>query len=238
MAPSLGAAQRVWTFLDDSRTLQRPPGRPAQRARAVTYRYPGASAPALDTVDCDIAPGSLVAVVGPSGSGKSTLLHVLAGLAAPESGQLDRFAPGPSPFAFQNPVLFAASTAENVDLGHSLAAADIARALERAGLDARFAGRSADGGAALSGGERRRLSVARAVACPPAVLFLDESTANLDPASARAVWVRIESLGGVTRIVATHRLDEAARADQVVVMRRGRVVEAGRSEASRFVLGL
>lgn len=201
------------------------------------------STPILRGVSLRIEAGAPTVLIGPNGSGKTTLLRAAMGLARPDAGQLTWGGQIESSMVrralvFQRPVMLRRSVAGNVDF--ALATAGIPRAqrssritslLERVGLSA-LAERPAR---RLSGGERQRLALARALARDPAVLFLDEPTASLDPAATLAIeeLIRSVSASGVKVVMATHDLGEAARlSGDVVLLHRGAIVE--HSDAARF----
>jgi NitT/TauT family transport system ATP-binding protein len=192
---------------------------------------------ALENISASIAAGEFVALLGPSGCGKSTLLRLLAGLESPSTGRIDWPGGAPAPggigFVFQDATLMPwASAAENVFLPLKLRGKSRAQtrdavqaALEQVGLG-EFAGAKP---AALSGGMRMRVSIARALVSEPELLLMDEPFAALDEftrfrlqADLRAVWQRT----GKTIVFVTHSIYEAAYlATRVLVMspRPGRV---------------
>ncbi|MDJ0944546.1 MAG: ATP-binding cassette domain-containing protein [Kiloniellales bacterium] len=192
----------------------------------------------IDGLDLRLAAGPLTVVLGPNGAGKSLLLRLLHGLIAPAAGRIawagrapDRSLRLRQALVFQRPVLLRRSVAAN--LRYALAAHGIrgperqARSdqwLARAGLAA-LARRPAR---LLSGGEQQRLALARALACEPEVLLLDEPTASLDPASALAIETLIRAArdAGTKVVLVTHDLAQARRlAEEVVFLDRGRVEE-------------
>jgi tungstate transport system ATP-binding protein len=190
----------------------------------------------LDDISLAIAPGAPTLLVGPNGSGKSTLIRLGMGLIAASEGRVTwggRADAGGKRRAmvFQRPVMLRRTAAENV--AYALASRGTPRGeqptritalLERVGL-ARLAPRPAR---RLSGGEQQRLALARALARDPEVLFLDEPTASLDPASTKAVEdiVRATAASGVKIVMATHDLGQARRlAGDIVFLVRGRVAE-------------
>ncbi|HEY3826767.1 MAG TPA: ATP-binding cassette domain-containing protein [Bryobacteraceae bacterium] len=196
----------------------------------------------LDQVSINVSPGAPTVLIGPNGSGKTTFLLAAMGLITPSRGRItwnsrERSPPTRRAIVFQRPVMLRRSVAGNI--GYALSAAGVPRA-ERGqrtaellslvglqGLEARPARR-------LSGGEQQRLSLARALARDPAVLFLDEPTASLDPAATRTIEdiVRTISARGVKVVMATHDLGEAKRlAGGIVLMHRGRVIESGAADA-------
>ena len=197
----------------------------------------------LDRVSIAFEAGAPTVVIGPNGSGKTTLLRAAMGLLPASTGEitwggLNLSPPTRRAIMFQHPVMFRRSVSAN--LRYALAAAGVDRSkrdarvaelLSLVGLEG-FANRPAR---RLSGGEKQRLSLARALARDPAVLFLDEPTASLDPAATQAIEdiVRTTSAQGIKVVMATHDLGEARRlAGDIVLLHRGRIVESG--PADRF----
>jgi len=212
----------------------------------------------LDRVTMTIAAGEPTVLIGPNGAGKTTLLRAAMGLLDPSHGKItwadeEHAPPTRRAIVFQRPMMLRRSTVANV--AYALAAAGIPRArhelriaelLALVGLD--HAGERP--ARRLSAGEQHRLALARALARDPAVLFLDEPTASLDPASTKAMEdvIRTVSRRGIKVVMSTHDLGEARRlAGEVVLLHRGRVVEAGAArpffdapctaEARKFIAG-
>ena len=212
----------------------------------------------LRDVSVSLAAGLPTVLIGPNGAGKTTLLRVAMGLLRPTSGAVRHGGhTGPEPirrgFVSQRPVMLRRSVADN--LRYALSTAGIARErrtvrvrelLDLVGLGA-LGERPAP---RLSAGERQRLALARALAREPAVLFLDEPTASLDPAATLAIeeLVRGVAARGVKIVMTTHDLGEAGRlAGEVILLHRGGIVESGDAttmltrprseEARRFVSG-
>ncbi|MDP6708642.1 MAG: ATP-binding cassette domain-containing protein [Alphaproteobacteria bacterium] len=188
-------------------------------------------------------------IIGPNGAGKSLLLRLCHGLVAPDEGEVrwhgagggaKRLARGQA-MVFQRPVLLRRSARAN--LAFALKARGVAGADAHARIDAALRqtglARLADAPArALSFGEQQRLALARALALRPRVLFLDEPTANLDPAAAHLVedLVRQAAADGVRIVMTTHDLNQARRlADEVIFLHRGRIKE--RAPAAAFFAG-
>ena len=200
----------------------------------------------LDRLSLTFAPGAPTVLIGPNGSGKTTLLRVAMGLVTPTSGRVtwgDERRPTPPRRAivFQRPVMLRRSVRGNLIFALRAAgvpgpererrAAELLRLVSLEALAARPARR-------LSGGEQQRLALARALARDPAVLFLDEPTASLDPAATKAIedLVRALSERGIKIVMATHDLGEARRlAGEIVLLHRGCVVDSG--PADRFFAG-
>ncbi|SEU11928.1 ATP-binding cassette domain-containing protein [Paenibacillus sp. NFR01] len=207
------------------------------RAEGIAYRYD--STPLLHGIDLEIREGTLAVLCGVTGSGKSTLLRLLSGLLAPQQGRI-LYAGGPEAeisIVFQQPEtqLFLGSVNQEVEYGlkeRSMPKAErlrqVSRALGEAGLPQEIFGERSP--FLLSGGEKRRLTLADAAAVSPRVLLLDEPTAGLDPRAAAALLARLQELrrGGMTLVVATHDLDSfIPLSDQVIVMAGGAVAYDG-----------
>lgn len=213
----------------------------AVELRSVSRRFPGMDRPALDRVDLTVAPGEMVDVLGPSGSGKSTLVALVNGLERPDSGRVwmagrdvtelsaDR---RPTATVFQQDNLFPdLDVAANVSYplrvaGHSPrhVADQTEVMLLRVGLAGMGAARPDD----LSGGQRRRVALARALVGRPEVLLLDEPLAGLEPGLRAGLLDLLERLRhrlGTTVVHVTHHLTEAlATADRLALLRAGRLV--------------
>jgi ATP-binding cassette subfamily C protein CydD len=207
---------------------------PPVRFDGVAVRYPDAPEATIANFDLDVAPGETVAIMGPSGAGKSTLLNLLLGLAPLTEGEVwlagealtsaGSFAPAIA-WAGQPPLVVPGTLADNIALGrHDASAGQIAMVCERVGLSGAIAARPEglaaridERGGGLSGGERRRLALARALLKDAPVLLLDEPTANLDADAARALLPVIAAAAkGRTTLIVTHDEAVAALADRVV----------------------
>jgi len=184
----------------------------------------------LDRLTLALRPGAPTVLVGPNGSGKTTLLRAAMGLLTPSAGRIVWDGEPRRAIVFQRPVMLRRTAAANVR--YASAGPDRTRELLALVGLGHAAGRPAR---RLSGGEQQRLALARALAREPRVLFLDEPTASLDPASTKAIEdiVRAVSESGIKVVMSTHDLGEARRlAGDVVLLHRGRVVET--AAASRF----
>lgn len=209
-------------------------------ARGLVYRVGDTNL--VDGVDLRIPSGTLTVVMGPNGAGKSLLLRLLHGLLTPTSGEvlwsgrpLDDNLRKRQAMVFQRAVLLRRSVAANIRFVLRLRGISThgrtMEILHEVGLAAQ-AGQPAR---LLSGGEQQRLSLARALAVQPRVIFLDEPTASLDPASTAAIEAIVARVReqGTKVIFVTHDLGQARRlADDVVFLNRGRLAE--HSPAERF----
>jgi subfamily B ATP-binding cassette protein MsbA len=214
----------------------------------VTFQYEGAEHPALDGIDLAIAPGRMVALVGPSGAGKSTLAALVPRFYRPTRGRVTLDGHDleeltlPSlraniALVSQDVVLFNDTVAANIAYGMMngaaerdvVAAAEAAHAMEFIReLPQGLATLVGENGVKLSGGQRQRLAIARALLKNAPVLVLDEATSALDTESERHVQAALETLmRGRTTIVIAHRLSTVEKADRIVALDRGRVVESG-----------
>ncbi len=216
--------------------------------RDVTFRYPGAVAPALDRVSLRIAPGETVALVGATGAGKSTVVKLLARFYDPTAGTvlidgIDVRHFDPAAFHHrlgvvpQEAHLFRGDVAGNISYGVAQASpAEVEAATRRVGALAAVAALPHgfrqpvnERGQGLSAGQRQLIALARAELVEPDLLLLDEATAALDPATESIVLAAADRLAARrTTIVIAHRLATAAKADRIVVLDGGRIVEQGR----------
>jgi ATP-binding cassette, subfamily B, bacterial len=215
----------------------------------VTFEF-GRGAPVLAGVSLDIAAGEHLAIVGRSGEGKSTIADLLVRQLDPRAGRvlLDGVDLRHARLhdvrrhvmvVDQDPFIFNATIAENIRYARPDAIdADVSAAARAAGLGT-LLGRLPNGvhttagerGRALSAGERQRVAIARAFLADPAVLVLDEATGALDPATEAQVAAGYEAvMRGRTTVIITHRLELARRAERVVVLERGQIVEEGTAE--------
>jgi ATP-binding cassette, subfamily B, bacterial len=204
----------------------------------------------LSGFDLDVAPGMTVALVGPSGAGKSTVFHLALRFRDPDEGCVyldgvdlraadtaevrNRMALVP-----QDPVLFSGTLADNIRYGRPEATDQEMVDAAEAAFATGFIGELPEGfdslvgerGVRLSGGQKQRVAIARAILRDPAVLLLDEATSSLDAESEHFVQAALERLmEGRTTLVIAHRLATVRRADKIVVMDRGRIVDAGRHD--------
>jgi subfamily B ATP-binding cassette protein MsbA len=265
---AVGAAERVFEILDTPPAISDPaapaalpaPVRGAVHFEHITFRYlaePDATW-ALDDVELDVAPGEVVALVGPSGAGKTTLVSLLPRFWDVNQGRilLDgidirslrledlRSAIGIVP---QEPALFSGTIRENIAYARPDASIGEIEAAARAAHAHEFIERLPQGyqtlvgerGIKLSGGQRQRIAIARAILKDPAVLILDEATSSLDNESERLIEDALSKLlVGRTTLIIAHRLSTVRRADRLVVLDQGRIVEEGSHEALLAAGGL
>ena len=210
----------------------------------LTYGYEPESH-VLKDMDAQFDAGKSYAIVGGSGSGKSTLLNLLMGSSSTYQGEICidgvsiKNIESESLYQLmtsvqQNVFVFNDTIRNNVTMFHEFPDKEVTLALERSGLSEFIEKRGeefvcGENGANLSGGERQRISIARALLRKSPILLVDEATAALDAATARAVSFSILNLVGMTRIVVTHRLEEAIlrRYDKILVMKNGTICEQG-----------
>jgi len=251
-----GATERLMEILATAPAIQAPanprpfptPARGAIAIDGVRFHYPSRpDTPALDDFSLAVQPGETVALVGPSGSGKSTVFQLLLRFYDPEAGQLciDGLPlAAADPLALrrhialvsQEAVIFAASVADNVRYARPEAAMDEVRAACRAAFADEFIERLPQGydtdlgerGVRLSGGQRQRIAIARAILADRPLLLLDEATSALDAESERMVQQALDGLMRQrTTVVIAHRLATVQKADRIVVMDGGRIVQQG-----------
>ncbi|MGK5079411.1 lipid A export permease/ATP-binding protein MsbA [Janthinobacterium sp. HLX7-2] len=248
----MAAAEEVFLLID--KTPERTGGKPlAGRCSGridfqdVSFAYPGQQEPALQHINLNITPGQTVAFVGMSGGGKSTLVSLLPGFYSASSGQILLDGQNIDDIALsslrsqiamvsQNVVLFDDTLAANIAYGD--AAPDRQR-IEAAAAAAFLSGvidglpdgletRLGDNGSRLSGGQRQRVAIARAIYKDAPILILDEATSALDTEAERAVQAALEHLmQGRTTLVIAHRLSTIERAERIVVLSHGKIMETG-----------
>jgi len=250
------AGQRVFEILDTEPSIRNAPGavpledfRHAIEFRDVSFRYNGGDL-VLENVSFTIRKGEVVAIVGPSGSGKSTMADLLPRFYDPTAGSItidgrdlrsvelkslrDKIG-----IVTQETILFNDTVRNNIAYGLELCPMEeIVRAAKAANAHAfvsdmpgGYDSRIGERGVKISGGERQRLALARAILKNPPILILDEATSALDTESELLVQQAIENLmAGRTSVVIAHRLSTIQHADRILVIENGRIVETGRHE--------
>jgi len=251
----MAAAETVFEMMDapvepdpGAITLERARGH--LQFEAVSFRYSKVNPLALNDVTLEMLPGQTVALVGTSGGGKSTFVNLVTRFYAPESGAITldgvpyqdillESLRAQMAMVSQNVVLFDDTLAANVAYGAE--APDVQRlhaAIRAAHLEDLVAALPqgletpiGENGMRLSGGQRQRVAIARAIYKDAPILILDEATSALDNESERAVQSALDTLmAGRTTLVIAHRLSTIERADKIVVLDSGRIVESGRHE--------
>jgi len=250
---SLGSAPLVENF-DDSIDVVHEGFEAHIELKNVSITYPGKIVPALDNINLTIPTGTSVAIVGPSGAGKTTLVDILLGVLEPTEGEV--FISGMSPlqaiskwpgaisYVPQDVVISKKSIRENVGLGYPKEVATdelISSALQAAFLT-NFVNSLPQGlntlagerGAKISGGQRQRLGIARAMFTKPQLLALDEATSALDGETEASITKSIDSLRGpATVVMIAHRLSTVRNADVVVYMAEGKIITSGKFDEVR-----
>lgn len=213
----------------------------------VAYRYPDNTDPAVMNLNLHVNAGETVAFVGESGAGKSTILNLLVGFGQPSEGEIYIDGQPLSEISLrsyrkflavvpQNTILFSGSVRENILYGTTGVTEEKFRdVLKKSGLESVIKNlpNGADTmvgehGDKLSGGQKQRISIARALIRDPKVLILDEATSALDAVSEKEVSETLDSLGSsCTTFIVAHRLSTVRRADRIIVMKEGKVIETG-----------
>ncbi|AUB82809.1 thiol reductant ABC exporter subunit CydC [Candidatus Thiodictyon syntrophicum] len=253
LGAALTAARRLFAIVDAPPAVTEPPGpspRPmgfALRLRGVRFTYPGAGRPALDGIDLELPAGRRIAVIGPSGSGKSTLFNLLLRFWASEAGEIRLGGHALADYAgeevrrqfalvSQQTHLFNTSIRDNLLLARPDASQTEIEAACRAAQVHDFIGALPAGydtwvgetGVRLSGGEARRIAVARAVLKDAPILLLDEPTEGLDAPAERALLQAVDRLmAGRTVLLVTHRPWGLEAMDEILVLDAGRITARG-----------
>jgi ATP-binding cassette subfamily B protein len=246
--------ERIDDVLSSPREQERPRAAHTSRLRGqialerVSFRYSPTTPMVVRDVSLQVEPGMFVALVGKSGSGKSTLASLLLGLYNPTAGRILydgidlndidlRALRRQLGIVTQRPYLFGTTIRRNIALlDPNVTMPEIVEAAKKAqvhddihAMPLGYETPLLDSGASLAGGQRQRLALARALVRKPAILLLDEATSALDAVTERAVQERLEQLQ-CTRIVIAHRLSTVMRADLILVVDEGAVVEQGTHE--------
>lgn len=251
---ALTSGERILAVLEArSRITDSPSAVPELRVKegsirfsGVKFHYPGKTEAALRGIDFEASPGEMVALVGDTGAGKTTVARLISRFYDPTAGRVEVDGRDARDFLLrrlregiavvpQEVVIFAGTVRENVTLGRNIdddrvwsslraVCADSFIKPETGGLDARLG----EGGRTLSAGQRQLLSFARALVLDPPILVLDEATANIDSRTELLIQKALENLTrGRTSLVIAHRLSTIRQANQVLVLRAGRIVERG-----------
>ena len=252
---ALASAERIFEVIDivpsvaekpDARELSKISGR--VEFNKVTFAYEAGQAPVLSDIDLMIQPGEVVALVGRSGAGKSSLVNLIPRFYDPQKGAvlvdgndlLDvkleslRSQLGMVP---QETILFSGTIRENIAYARAEADQDTIESAARTANAHDFIMSLPEGyntlvgerGVRLSGGERQRVAIARAILADPRILIFDEATSSLDAESERLVQEAMDNLmAGRTTLIIAHRLSTVQHADRIVVLDKGRIVEAGK----------
>lgn len=246
------SAQRIFEILDRVPSVPEPtrpvdPGRPHGRIELKGVRFKYGTREVLHGIDLKIQPGEMIGLVGTSGAGKSTLVNLVCRFFDVAEGAIlvDGIDIRSFPveayrrnigIVLQDPFLFYGTIAENIAYGKPGARRPEIVAAARAARAHEFILRLPDGydslvgerGQSLSGGERQRISIARALLIDPRILILDEATSSVDTETERQIQAALENLvKGRTTIAIAHRLSTLRRADRIVVIEQGQVVEVG-----------
>jgi ABC-type multidrug transport system fused ATPase/permease subunit len=224
------------------------------KIRNLTLRYPGKSIPALTNINLEFSHGESIAIVGPSGAGKTSLVDVLLGVLEPQEGsvEISGFAPietiinwpGAISYVPQDVAISKGTIRENIALGYPIDVAtdELVDSAIRIAHLVEFVSSLPDGvdtqvgerGAKISGGQRQRLGIARAMFTKPSLLVLDEATSALDGETEANISDAIQGLkGSVTVVMIAHRLSTVRNADLVVYMESGRIITTGTFEEVR-----
>ena len=221
---------------------------PEIQIQSISFTYPGKPTPAISNLSLDISPGTMVAIVGPSGAGKTTLIDILLGIVTADNGsvlisgltpsQVAKKWSGAMSYVPQDVVVMSGTIRENISLGfpkevatnsNVLQALEIANLqefieLSPAGIDTQVGER----GTKISGGQRQRLGIARAMFTQPKLLVLDEATSSLDAETEESISKAISNLRGMTTVLmVAHRLSTVRNADLVVYIDGGKILATG-----------
>ncbi len=251
---TMASGERIFELLDTPVEVQDAPGArdlPTIRGdidfNRVSFHYADDPTPVLEDVDLHVRAGQTIAFVGETGAGKSTLAKLVSRFYDPTQGTIwidgveiraitQRSLRRQMGVVLQDPFLFSGTIAENIRYGCLDASSDAVQAAAQAvgahefimDLEKGYDTLVGEGGAILSGGQRQLVSFARALLADPRILILDEATSSVDTQTERVIQAALERLfKGRTSFVIAHRLSTITRADQIVVLDKGRIVEQG-----------
>ena len=221
---------------------------PAPAIRAIALEKSFGAIHAVDGVTFDLAPGRIYGILGPNGSGKTTLIRLLMGMTRATKGKAEVLGtimpnrPILSRIGYMTQgdgIYTALTVAENAEFFGATYGVQGKDAVTNALSIVDLADRRGAVAGTLSGGQRRRLSLACALIHSPAVLFLDEPTVGVDPALRVQFWAHFRDLAaqGMTILVSSHVMDEADRCDELLFMRSGKVIARGTSKEIRARAG-
>ncbi|BAJ64993.1 ABC transporter ATP-binding protein [Anaerolinea thermophila] len=250
------AAERVFEILDAIPEVQETPGAPAMppfqghvRFEHVSFSY-GKRREVLKDISLEAQPGEIVALVGPTGSGKSTIIHLIPRFYDPTEGRITidgvdirtvslRSLRSQIGIVLQETTLFAATIRENIAFGRDDASEEEIIEAAKAAQAHDFILQTPRGydtlvgerGITLSGGQKQRIAIARAILTNPRLLVLDDATSSVDSETELAIQHALDRLmQGRTTFVIAHRLSTVMRADQILVLEKGRIVARGKHE--------
>ena len=254
LGQSSTAAVRIFEMLDEPVRIKTPANafkldeiRGDVRFDHVTFKYPTAKANTLKGIDLHVPAGSSLAVVGATGSGKTTLVHLIGRFYDPTSGtiqvdghdvrtvDLDSLR-GQIGIVAQDALLFSATIAENIAFGRPNATQEEIERAAKLAQAHEFIMSMPDGyqsdvgerGMGLSGGQRQRIAIARAILLNPKILIMDDSMSAVDAETERLLQDAIDTvMQGRTTILIAHRMSTVQKADRIVVLREGEIVEQG-----------
>lgn len=251
---TMASSERIFELLDTPvevrdapEAREMPPIRGEVHFRAVSFHYEAGGVPVLDDIHLNVAAGQTVALVGETGAGKSTLVKLVSRFYDATSGAVlidgvdvrqvtQNSLRRQMGVVLQDPFLFSGSISDNIRYGALDASPEAIEAAAKAvgahdfilALDKGYETLVGEGGAILSGGQRQLISFARALLADPRILILDEATSSVDTQTERIIQSALERLlKGRTAFVIAHRLSTITKADKIVVMAHGRIIETG-----------
>ncbi|MED3325124.1 ABC transporter ATP-binding protein [Bacillus thuringiensis] len=236
---AVASANRVFSFLDKRMADSNVERAMGMRITNVSFQENDKEKCRIHNIDLQIRPGELVIIVGESGAGKTTLLKLMTGLYKPSNGSVVYYGQkARMTTVWQEPHFFRTTVKENMYFREEYLENELEKNIDLINMKPIIRDLPKGiqtvlhkSGEELSGGERKRLALLRAIGSNPNLIILDEPTAGLDPSNQETVWNMIEGLGrDVTRIVATHDVEKVILADRVVIMREGSIIACGSPE--------